>query len=159
MITFEDIGIACWFILPAYAANLFPVVANGKRPIDLGKNWIDNRRLFGDGKTIEGSLLGILAAVVVGLLQGDVFIGLILGSGAIIGDIFGSFIKRRLGMPQGSPLPIMDQMDFIIGALLFSALFVKLEIITIIIILILTPIFHVISNNFAYEFGFKDVRW
>ncbi|MFQ6051257.1 MAG: CDP-2,3-bis-(O-geranylgeranyl)-sn-glycerol synthase [Candidatus Hydrothermarchaeota archaeon] len=159
MITFEDIGIACWFILPAYGANLFPVVAKGKRPIDMRKNWIDNRRLLGDGKTIEGTLSGILAAFLIGFLQDDVFLGLILGLGAITGDLFGSFIKRRLDLPQGSPFPIMDQLDFIAGALLFAAFFVELNIETVAIILIITPFLHLITNNFAYKFGFKDVRW
>ncbi len=59
---------ALWLILPAYAANAFPVVIKGKRPLDFRRKLVKHR-ILGDGKTIEGTLAGIVFGIVVGLLQ------------------------------------------------------------------------------------------
>jgi len=51
--TFAEIGLtilqAFWFIAPAYAANAFPPLVRGKKPIDRGKKFFGNR-LLGNGK-------------------------------------------------------------------------------------------------------------
>ena len=56
-----------WFILPSYAANMFPPFMKGVRPLDFGKN-IGRYRVLGDGKTIEGTLAGIAFGVFIGSL-------------------------------------------------------------------------------------------
>jgi len=40
-------GEAIWFFLPAYFANATPVVLGGGTPIDLGRNFLDGRRILG----------------------------------------------------------------------------------------------------------------
>ena len=47
-----------------------------------------------------------------------ILIGFLLGFGALLGDALGSFLKRRLGIGRGKPAPILDQLDFIIVALI-----------------------------------------
>ena len=59
---------AFWFIAPAYAANAFPPLARGKRPLDFGKN-LSKNRILGDGKTVEGSIAGILFGMFIGSIQ------------------------------------------------------------------------------------------
>jgi CDP-diglyceride synthetase len=39
-----------------------------------------------------------------------------------MGDLTGAFLKRRLNIPPGGLLPVVDQIDFIVGAILFSLL-------------------------------------
>ena len=59
--------------------------------------------------------------------------------GAMTGDAIGAFIKRRLNMKPGQAAPILDQWDFVFGALAFALIFSltipSLEVITAILIL------------------------
>jgi len=80
-----------------------------------------------------------------------------LGGGAIIGDACGSFIKRRIKIERGRPAPIMDQLDFVVGALVFASLVVYIPFNMIILIIIITVFLHLGANIIAYLFGMKDV--
>lgn len=84
-----------------------------------------------------------------------------------IGDLVGSFLKRRVNIPSGMPFWIIDQLDFaviailllIIPALLFPSLFLVPDIHIILFLLILTPSVSIIGNNVGYLLGIKDVPW
>jgi CDP-2,3-bis-(O-geranylgeranyl)-sn-glycerol synthase len=162
------------YIFPAYVANATPVVAVkllGKaHPIDNRLYLPDGRRLLGDGKTIEGLIAGIAFGTLTGILI-NVFIFqlfrtfyeiLTIATGAMAGDILGAFIKRRLGLPQGHPAPMLDQLGFLIASLLLTHILFTLpqwlDIFTIILLLVLTFAMHVGTNLFAYSVGLKD-RW
>lgn len=88
-----------------------------------------------------------------------------LSAGALLGDIAMSFIKRRIGMESGDSFPIADQYDFIVGAFLLVSLTSwdwvvnTITIKTIIIILIMTPILHIVANIIAYLTKVKKVPW
>ncbi|RLG70583.1 MAG: CDP-2,3-bis-(O-geranylgeranyl)-sn-glycerol synthase, partial [Methanobacteriota archaeon] len=110
------------FIAPAYVANPVPVLLGGGTPVDLGHNFWDGKRIFGDGKTWRGLVAGITAGTIVGFVQGRLLPGFLLGLGAMGGDLAGSFVKRRLGVARGSPTPGVDQLDFLVGALLLVSL-------------------------------------
>ena len=43
----DAITSAIWFILPAYFANAAPVVLGGGPPLDMGKKFLDGRRILG----------------------------------------------------------------------------------------------------------------
>ena len=58
---------AFWFIIPAYIANASAPLARGKRPIDRRK-YLGKARILGDGKTIEGFLLGVSLGTVAGYI-------------------------------------------------------------------------------------------
>lgn len=148
------------FIAPAYVANATPVVVRGKRPIDFGRNFIDGRRIFGDGKTFEGFVIGVIAGTLVGLvLKHPLGLCLALSSGALIGDLVGAFVKRRLGLSRGRPAPGLDQLDFVVGALLLSSLVTEVSPMVATIILLITPPTHVATNRFAYMLKIKDTPW
>jgi len=154
------------FILPAYCANAIPVIAGGGYPIDLGREFFDGRPIFGKNKTFQGFFSGLVVGTVVGLAESmffgySIFFGLILSLGALFGDLAGAFLKRRLGLAPGDLLPIFDQVDFIIGAILFSFLFYR-QILSwelIIAVLIITPPIHLLTNFLAYKLGLKDNPW
>ncbi|MFX1311216.1 MAG: CDP-2,3-bis-(O-geranylgeranyl)-sn-glycerol synthase [Promethearchaeota archaeon] len=95
-------------------------------------------------------------------------IRIILASyGAVIGDLFGSFLKRRFDVKSGAPFWIVDQLDFALGALLFISipglvspnLFFIPDFYIIIFLIILTPSVSIIANTIAYMIGLKDVPW
>ncbi len=100
------------------------------------------------------------------------FISLILriilcAYGAAIGDLIGSFLKRRFNLESGAPAPIIDQLDFALFAILFTSipalfwpeLFWIPDLNIIIFLIILTPSVSVIANTVAYLLGLKDVPW
>ncbi len=86
-------------------------------------------------------------------------LGFLLASGAITGDIVKSFLKRRINIERGKELLILDQLDFLIGALIFASFITKIPLKTIIILLILTPVVHRLANILAYNLKLKKVPW
>ncbi len=84
----------------------------------------------------------------------------------MIGDSIGSFVKRRLKMESGSNALFLDQYPFLIISLLllylafphefFEYLWNTVSILTLIII---TPLLHRLVNLFGFKIGKKDVPW
>jgi CDP-2,3-bis-(O-geranylgeranyl)-sn-glycerol synthase len=97
-------------------ANGTPIVAKKifgprfARPLDAGFNFFDGRPLFGHSKTIRGILASIFITTVSAPLIGlDLTIGAIVASSAMAGDLFSSFVKRRLNFPPSSQALGLDQ--------------------------------------------------
>ena len=157
------------YILPAYFANGAPVVFGGGRPIDGGRLFRDGKPIFGPRKTVRGFAAGVaagtltaLALGLVGLIDGleeALLLGFLMGLGAMLGDLAGSFVKRRLNRPPGAPTPILDQLDFVIGALLLVWPLRPPAPDELACILLLTPIIHLATNFAAYKLGLKKEPW
>ncbi|WP_123536999.1 CDP-2,3-bis-(O-geranylgeranyl)-sn-glycerol synthase [Halosimplex salinum] len=172
---------ALWAMLPAYVPNNAAVLAGGGRPIDGGRTW-GGRRVLGDGKTWRGTAAGTAAGVAVALALnaaaptiGDLLgvdpvvfplpaaFGLALG--AMCGDIGASFLKRRTGRERGAPFPGLDQLDFVVGALALAALLdfdwvvATFTPTVLAVVLVVTPLLHVVTNGIAYVIGAKDEPW
>lgn len=193
---------ALWLMLPAYLSNMLPVFVGGGAPIDMGRNWKDGRRILGNGKTWRGLLLApALAAALVFVLQwlaentswGSDALGsgygfptwgplpwfLVLayamGLGALVGDAVESFFKRRTGRDRGERWFPFDQLDFVVGGLLFGFLAAMAlqaagalpagwwgDTFTwprLLAILLLTPALHLLINYVGYKLGLKEVPW
>ncbi len=85
--------------------------------------------------------------------------------GSMTGDIVASFLKRRLNIERGSSLPMIDQIDFLIGSISSVFLFSNLWAIEvfkssiIISLLVLTPLLHLGSNIIAFKLDIKEEPW
>lgn len=172
MFTAKEIFNAFYFIFPAYCANASPVLFGGGKPIDCGRKFFDGKPIFGSHKTYRGFISGLLIGTFVGWVQefiapnaglpkGSVFLGFILSLGALVGDLVGSFTKRRLDLKPGAPMPVVDQLDFVFFALLF-ALIVEpnsISFLCAILIIALTGPIHVLVNFIAYLLHLKDKPW
>ncbi|MHA1913932.1 MAG: CDP-archaeol synthase [Promethearchaeota archaeon] len=87
--------------------------------------------------------------------------------GAVIGDLVGSFLKRRFDIKSGAPFWIVDQLDFILVSLLFVTIpsfilptvFLMPDIYIFLFLLILTPAVSIIANTVAYIVGLKNVPY
>jgi CDP-diglyceride synthetase len=97
-------------------ANGTPIVAKkifGSRfalPLDAGINFCDGRPLFGASKTMRGIVVSILITTAIAPFIGlDLTIGAIVASSAMAGDLFSSFVKRRLNFPPSSQALGLDQ--------------------------------------------------
>ncbi len=174
------VAVALWAMLPAYVPNNAAVLAGGGRPIDGGRS-VGGRRLLGDGKTWRGTVVGTLAGTLVGLGLDQVAsavsmaVGVTLpgfppvaaaalAGGAMLGDVVASFLKRRTGRVRGAPVPGLDQLDFVAGALAVTALlspgwfgttFLRPPAVLLAVVLI-TPLLHLGTNVLAYRVGLKD---
>ncbi len=171
-VTIIDIAVALWFIFPAYCANAAPVIFGGGQPMDFGKTFFDGKPFLGSHKTFRGFLAGLIVGTLVGLVQTllfenvliqydsrfhyDVFLGFVLSLGALTGDLVESFVKRRLNRSPGSSLPVADQIDFILGAFLFSIPVSPPSLLSAVIILLITIPMHLITNLGAALLNMKN---
>jgi CDP-2,3-bis-(O-geranylgeranyl)-sn-glycerol synthase len=152
------------FIFPAYCANAVPVIAGGGTPLDFGKDFLDGKPIFGKNKTFRGFFFGLAIGVAVGLVECILFgysllFSVISPLGALAGDLAGAFLKRRLGIAPGGLLPIVDQIDFAVGAILFSLpLAIMYWQLAITIIIVTAPI-HLFTNFLAYKLKLKNNPW
>ena len=171
--------LSIWFMLPAYIPNPSAALFGGGRPIDFGRRLSDGYRIFGDGKTYRGLIIGTLCGILIGLIQNILspYIGLpqfpisalfCLSFGALLGDLIKSFFKRRLGLERGAPLPLIDQLDFVFGSWLLSFIFVREWFLNsflykygniMIVVLIITPLLHLSVNYIGYRLGVKKEPW
>ncbi|HJH32478.1 MAG TPA: CDP-2,3-bis-(O-geranylgeranyl)-sn-glycerol synthase [Methanosarcinaceae archaeon] len=184
----ELIIIAIWLMLPAYVPNPLAAVFGGGKPIDGGRTMGDGKRILGDGKTYRGLLVGITCGLLIGLLQmglvsngiavsgvtlpafgistaGSVIVILAMSCGSLFGDMFMSFFKRRLGLKRGAPLPVIDQLDFVLGAWMFTYLAspvwftANFSAWLIVTVLVITPMLHLVTNIIGYFIGVKNEPW
>lgn len=191
---------ALWLMLPAYVANMAPVflsklLPRWDAPIDGGRTRANGTRILGDGKTWRGLIGGAVVAALFALLMVTVlrfsphlsdlglaanglwaplWLGFAFGLGALAGDAVKSYFKRKRGHPRGAPWVGPDQLDFVVGGLLFVALaglLVPLEGTTWtmfwlvhswwipLFIVIVTPLLHWLVNVLGYHLGLKNEPW
>jgi len=168
MVDYMDIATliveALKFIFPAYCANAAPVLAGGGPAMDFGKNWFDGKRVFGNNKTFRGFFFGLAIGVAVGLVEWVLFgypllFSLLSPLGALLGDLAAAFLKRRLGIAPGSLLPIVDQVDFVVGAIVFSLPLAMIYWELAATVIIITPPIHLLTNFLAYKLKLKKSPW
>jgi len=151
-------------IFPAYCANAVPVLFGGGLPLDFGKNFYDGKPIFGKNKTFKGFFSGLATGTIVGIVESVLFgyptyLGFLLSLGALTGDLAGAFLKRRIGIPPGGILPIIDQIDFVVGALIFAVPLNVLSTEVVVAVLVITPPLHLLTNFAAYKVRLKSTPW
>ncbi|HYA22245.1 MAG TPA: CDP-archaeol synthase [Thermoproteota archaeon] len=147
-------------MLPAMLANSSAVIFSGGPVIDMGVKFIDSEPVFGKNKTTGGFLGGMLSGGLLGLLLSQGLQGFVMAAGALVGDLLGAFIKRRFKLEPGQPFPLLDQYDFVMGAMATALLFgYPLDPSGCSIFLITIPIVHFAANYLAYKSGLKRVPW
>lgn len=175
-----------WFFLPAGLGNLAPIIAAKipvlkklSYPIDFFKKF-RNKRIFGDHKTIRGLITGIAVGIVTAYLQAFLYdqfkfirnivsitsfdyntinpllFGLLASFGALFGDALKSFFKRQLNIPSGKSWFPFDQIDYIIGGILFTALYAPLSLELYIILFIVWFFLHPLSTFIGWLLRLKD---
>lgn len=179
----DDILFALWFFLPAGMANVTPVLVakapllrNWNTPVDLGHRY-RGKRILGDHKTWRGFVVGITAGTLMLWLQVALYnhgrwvqdfssldystvsilgLGLLLSFGALAGDAIKSFFKRQIDVTSGHSWFPFDQLDYIAGGLLLSALIVQLTLPQYAWIVLMWFALHLISSYLGYLLKFKD---
>ena len=164
-----------YFMLPAYFANMAPVIVKKipflVYPIDFGKT-LKSKPVFGKNKTFRGLFFAVLFGIIVAFVQYKLqwpyqiinysdwlLVGFLLGLGAILGDLIKSFFKRRLSIKPGQRFFPWDQLDFIIGSLIFVSFAVKLELSIIITIVLVSVLGHILVNHAAFYLKIRKEKW
>jgi len=165
------------FFLPAGIANMAPVFAAripGLRQwnarIDGGATW-RGKRLLGDNKTTRGFAAGLLAAIITTAIifavishsgslasifpqsylnANPILLGALLGIGALVGDSVKSFFKRRVGIASGKSWFPFDQIDYIIGPIIFTVFYVPLKPTQYLLLIGLGFVLHITSVYIGY---------
>ena len=92
-------------VLLAYALG-----SRGNIPVDFDKHCKDGRPLFGASKTWRGLIGALLVSCVLSQhLHYGLSFGIIFGALAMSGDLFASFIKRRIGLESSARFRGLDQ--------------------------------------------------
>jgi CDP-2,3-bis-(O-geranylgeranyl)-sn-glycerol synthase len=182
---------SAYFLIPAYFANMAPPIAKKfkfleflKIPIERGRQFRDGRSMFGKNKTYRGYVVGVLGGIIGAYLQMLLYrypffqsisvsgidytshyiiilLGILLGFGAITGDLVESFFKRRLNKESGESFVPWDQIDHVIGAYIFvlpiAFYFVTWKLF--LCSLIITFFLHVIINHIAFYLNIRGEKW
>ncbi len=176
-----------WLMFPAFVAGPGAVFLGGGAPIDGGRVHRDGRRVLGDGKTWRGLIGGVAFGMFIGFLQviansfsvwpeftfgtfpSSLVVIFTLSFGSLLGDMIGSYFKRRKGILRGEKAPILDQYDFLVVAVVLVAVLQwswffehyinGYAILGLIAVVVITPILHRITNIIGYRLGRKEVPW
>ena len=180
----HNIWFALWFFLPGGIANASPVFAKRisflhrlYKPLDFGKKF-RGKAILGQNKTWLGLIFAVFIGLIVIALQkygfensewlrtvsGSVnyskntiwLLGPLMAFGALFGDAIESFFKRQLNVASGDSWFPFDQIDYVIGGLLFSLIIVRLSIFEYLLILIIWLLMHLISSYIGYLVGPKN---
>lgn len=169
-----------WFFLPAACANMAPVIFNRlpflNFPLDFNIR-LNNKPLLGKNKTWRGLLVGIIFAIIIVYFQKAFYLetgflniidysqiniilfGFLSGFGALFGDAFKSFFKRRLNIAPGTIWAPFDQLDWIIGANIFISFYIFLEFKYVLTSIIILTILHPIINLIGYKLKLKNNKF
>lgn len=178
----HEVLFVLWLLWPAGVAIMIPVFAAhvpGLRrlsyPMDAYKTF-RGRRIFGDNKTWRGFVAGTVAGLLWFLVQmwlyeqsgfvqsfseldysslSALWIGIAISAGALVGDAVGSFCKRQLDVAPGEAWFPYDQIDFIVGSLALSLLFVRLPPWCYLLAVPVWVAVHLLFGVLGYVFKFK----
>ena len=173
----KDLLFVFWFFGPAGLSNLgaflaskIPFLKPFNQPVDFGLTF-RNKRVLGSHKTIRGFIAGIIVGILtvyfeVFLYQNfswvraivpidyttvnPVLLGFLLGFGALAGDAVKSFFKRQKNVPPGKSWVPFDQIDYIVGGVLFSALYIQLSLWHYLLLFVLYLLLHPFNTILGY---------
>ncbi len=148
--------------LPMGLANMTPPLIKNQfkflsRPI--------NQKLFGDHKTwrglISGTIVGGIVFLPIYYLAQDYpwYLGLVLGFGALAGDLLKSFFKRRLNIAPGRSWMPFDQIDYTLGGLCLGSLFIFISWPVWLIIIGGGLLLHWLANYTGYLLKIQKNKW
>ena len=126
-------------------------------PLDGGFRFFDGQALLGPSKTVRGLVGAILVTALGGVVTGLGWqIGVLVGSTAMLGDLFSSFVKRRLKLPSSSRATGIDQVPESLFPLLACQAPLGLTAFEIAVVVAIFFFSEVISSPWFYRLGIRD---
>ena len=161
-----------WLFLPAMFANRGALMSKKllpgfNFPIDFNKTF-RGKRVLGSHKTWRGLIVGVLFSTLVFIVQKYILklipsfqdfglidygstsfvFGGLLGFGSLFGDSVKSFFKRQRNTKPGEAWLPFDQIDWILGTVLFALPFLVIDLKLILSMLLFTILYSVFTFYF-----------
>lgn len=105
----------------------------------------------------HGFLFPLLQFMADNYILQAILIGFLLGCGALLGDLAGSFIKRCSGLKRGESFLFMDQLGFLLTALILIYPVAPWRIEWLFLLLPLILGLHMVLNFLGYLIGLQEV--
>ena len=179
----KDLIFVFWFFGPAGLATVAALVAGRSKLLKKFSYPADfyfkfrGKRVLGDHKTIRGFVVGVFTAVFFVSLQAPIMqifpgfrklipldynsinpaiLGFLLGFGAMFGDAVKSFFKRQIGAAPGKSWFPFDQIDYILGGILFTSFYIRLSLWEYTLLFLVWFLIHPLSTLIGYIVKLKD---
>jgi hypothetical protein len=126
-------------------------------PVDNSTTAPDHQAVFGSSKTLRGVLLSVLLAALGGWFLGFPFgKAALIGIGAMAGDLFSSFCKRRLHLPASSKAIGLDQVPESLFPVLLSRKWLSLKGLDVLSIVASFFLGELAVSKILYRFDLRD---
>jgi len=149
------------------------------KPVDFGTKFIDHQPILGSHKTWRGVIISMILGIITAFIQKWLYqfdgpksisifdyqsinvlaLGFLLSAGVVFGDLIFAFIKRRLMLKPGAMFIPFDQINYVIGGWLFLTPFFKIDRMIWVILFVLTPFLHLLTNRTGYLLGIHRNKW
>ncbi len=125
--------------------------------IDGGVRFFDRRPLFGSAKTVRGAVASVVLTATAGPLVGlDAATGALIGAMAMVGDLFSSFVKRRLDCAPSSRVTGLDQIPESLFPLLACRGLLSLTVMDIIVSMAVFSVGAILVSPLMHRIGLRD---
>lgn len=124
--------------------------------VDFGCKLPDNKPLFGPSKTWRGILSAItVTPVAAWLFAYSLETGLYIALYAIAGDLFSSFVKRRLALAPSSMAPLLDQVpeSFLPAFMMMQTFHLTFD--SVVLLVLLFIIAELVLSHTLYQWGIR----
>ncbi len=125
---------------------------------DFDRTFKSGKKIIGTSTTWGGLVLCLLLGIIIEWLYPNSFHAVLLSVCVFFGHAIGSFIKRRLGLPRGKYLPVVDHGDYII---LTTSVFYVLgyaNLLTMLLSIGIILVIHPVVCISAYYLGLREDR-
>ena len=171
-----------YLLLPAGFANISASLSvkffpHWNSPLDFHASF-RGKRILGSHKTFRGLFFGIAGGIIGSAIQlmllrysiiqkitlisysshSFILIGFLLGTGAVFGDSAKSFFKRQLSIAPGKSFMPFDQIDWVLGSLLFILPFYQISLSNLLILCVSYFIIHIIVRWIGYLLNLAEEK-
>jgi CDP-archaeol synthase len=144
-------------------ANGSPVIAKrifGETfavPLDGNVRFVDGYPLFGPSKTVRGLVTSLVVTALGALLLGlHIWVGLLVATMAMSGDLLSSFVKRRLHLASSSKATGLDQIPESFFPLLACRFALSLTAVDILVGCIMFLVGEVLLSHLFFRLRLRD---
>ena len=125
-------------------------------PVDAGKKLWDGQPVFGHSKTWRGLLFALITTPVFAIfLDYSLMTGLLLAVYSMTGDLFSSFMKRRMHRAPSSMVLFLDQVpEVLFPALLLKSVF-EFTLWDIVLVCAIFIITELLLSQVLYKWGIR----
>jgi CDP-diglyceride synthetase len=140
---------------PVIAARIFDKALSF--PLDGNTTFLDGRPLLGSSKTARGVVLSIVVTSAIAPLIGlPWWMGTLIAFLAMLGDLFSSFVKRRLGLAPSDKALGLDHIPEALLPLVACASFLPLTILDVVVATLLFFVGALVFSPLLFKLGVRD---